>query len=384
MIYIIPKIDDRKRRKEVLKKYNELANKYNIRQNHFFWDFLAGCGKKHQIYYKLLFRFNCKGNYTLSNLLISTYKFLSKFKKVVIEKDIDIKKVEEAAKKQSMLNDETIKISVVVPNYNYARFMNQRIYSILNQNYKIYELIILDDKSKDNSIEEINKIVKVIKKYINVKTIFNDTNSGSAFKQWQKGFENATGDYVWIAEADDYCEHNLLKKLVKPINHNNNVVISYSDTAFIDATGNITTKSIKSEIDIQKSGHWNHNYVNNGLDEINEYSFLNNTIANVSSCIIKNSDYSKILKEAGNYKQAGDWLLYVEIMSLGDIAYTDETLNYYRLHGNNVSATMNHQKHIDELEKLYDYYSKKFNLTNKHKAKIKDRINFLKDAWNIK
>ena len=277
LIYIIPKIKDRKRRKEVLKKYNELSSKYNIRQNRYFGHFLLNCGKKHRIYYKTLFKTTCEKHYIVVNNLISTYNILHKLlKKPVISKNIDINIVIEAAKKQSVMKDENIKVSVVVPNYNYARFMNQRIYSILNQNYKLHELIILDDKSKDNSIEEINKIVNKIKKYVNVKTIYNEKNSGSAFKQWKKGFEEATGDYIWIAEADDYCEPNLIKNLVKPIKNNKNIMISYSDTAFIDTVGNITMKSINNEIDIQRTNHWKYNYVNNGLDEINNYSFLNN------------------------------------------------------------------------------------------------------------
>ena len=385
LIYIIPKIKNRKRRREVLKRFNELSSKYKIRRNIYFWRFLENCGKKHRYYYKTLFKAVCEGQYHFATNLISLYHFF-KFllKKAVIEPGIDTDSVVEAAIKQSKMRNPKIKVSVVVPNYNYARFMNQRLYSILNQNYKIHELIILDDKSKDDSVKVINNIVKKINKYVNVKTIFNEENSGSAFKQWKKGFDNATGDYVWIAEADDYCEKELLSKLVKPIKANNNITISYCDTAFIDVDGNVTVKSINAEIDIQKTDHWKKNYVNNGLDEIDKYSFLNNTIANVSSCIIKNGDYTKVLKEAGKYRQAGDWLLYVDIIALGDIAYNKNVYNYYRLHGNNVSATMKHQKHLDELIRLYDYYSKKYNLTQEHKKLINKRIKFLKKAWKLK
>ena len=52
------------------------------------------------------------------------------------------------------------------------------------------------------------------------------------------------------------------------------------------------------------------------------------------------------LKKSGKYKQAGDWLFYVNVMSNGKIAYSKKALNYYRVHGNNVSSTMNHEKHI--------------------------------------
>lgn len=386
LLYVIPKEKKWNRRKEILKKYNELVSEYKIRQNHIFWTFLQNCGKKHRIYYKMLFKLNCEGHYFLSNSLIGMYDLLSKVlkPKKVISDNINLEDLILLAKKQKELPDEEIKISVVVPNYNYAKFMHQRIYSILRQNYKLYELIILDDNSKDNSRKVIDDICNSLKEYINIKSVYNTTNSGSAFKQWKKGMELATGDYVWIAEADDYCEAKLLRTLVNPIKKDKNVMISYSDTAFIDVFGNITLKSIKSEIDIQKSGHWDKSYINNGLDEIKNYSYLNCTIANVSSAIIKNGDYEEYLKMSGEFKQAGDWLFYVNLISNGDIAYSNKILNYYRVHGNNVSSTMNHQKHIDEINKIHKYYVDKFDLDATHKKNMQERINFLKDVWHLK
>lgn len=386
LIYVIPKEKNWNRRKEILKKYNELVYEYQIRQNHNFWTFLQNCGKKHRIYYKMLFKLNCEGHYSLSNSLMSIYDLLSKVlkpKKVILD-NINLEDLVLLAKKQKELPDEEIKISVIVPNYNYAKFMYQRIYSILRQNYKLYELIILDDCSKDNSKEVIDDICNKLKDYIDIKSVYNTTNSGSAFKQWKKGMKLAKGDYVWIAEADDYCDAKLLRTLVKPIKKNKNIMISYSDTAFIDTFGNIIIKSIKPEIDIQKSGHWDKSYVNNGLDEIKNYSYLNCTIANVSSAIIKNGDYEEYLKMSGEFKQAGDWLFYVNLISNGDIAYSNKILNYYRVHGNNVSSTMNHQKHIDEINKIHKYYVDKFDLTDKEIKMMKERIDFLKKAWKLK
>ena len=127
------------------------------------------------------------------------------------------------------------------------QFLYQRIYSILYQKEKISELIILDDCSSDNSRELIDEIVEKTKDYINIKKVYNEENSGTAFKQWEKGFKEATGDYVWVAEADDYSDRNFLKNVLKPLKKDEDIVISYCDTAFIDKTGNIILKSIKNE-----------------------------------------------------------------------------------------------------------------------------------------
>ena len=88
------------------------------------------------------------------------------------------------------------KVSVIIPNYNYEQFIIERIDSILLQTYPIYEIIILDDCSKDNSVEVINKKIEQIKKdYPNIKVQFivNEKNSGGCvFKQWKKGFDLAS------------------------------------------------------------------------------------------------------------------------------------------------------------------------------------------------
>ena len=386
LIYVIPKEKDIKYRKKILQIFNELTSKFNIRKNWYFWNFLELCGRKHRIYYKMLFKSVCNSHYNIANNLIILYDILSKILKhgPVIPKKINLDSVIQQANYQNSLSESKIKVSVVVPNYNYAEFIYQRLYSILSQNYKIYELIILDDCSKDNSIQVINNIIKKINKYINVKFIINEKNSGSAFKQWKKGFEIASGDYVWIAEADDFCEKNLINNLVKPCLHNKNIIISYSDTAFIDVDGNITMNSIVPEIDIMKTNHWNHNYINNGLKEVLNYSYLNCTIANVSSCIIKKDNYDEYFKMSGLFHQSGDWLLYNNIMIKGYIAYNSKALNYYRLHGDNISSTMNHQKHIEEMLRIYDYYIKKFELGQFQKNNMKNRIKFLKKCWKIK
>ena len=275
------------------------------------------------------------------------------------------------------------KVSVVIPNYNYSNYIIERIDSVLNQTYPIHELIILDDASTDNSVDVIEKKIKTIKD-IDIRFIKNKENSGSVFSQWQKAFIESKGDYVWIAEADDYENKNFLKTVVKPIKKDKDIIISYCDTAFINADGNIILKSIVPEIDIQETKHWKKSFVNSGLDEILKYSYLNCTIANVSSTLIKNGNYSKYFKMSINYRQAGDWLLYVNIMRYGKIAYSNKALNYYRVHGSNVSSTMNQEKHIKEIRKIHSYYVKEFKLGKRHQKKMEKRIAFLKKAWHLK
>lgn len=384
LIYVIPKEKNLIRRHHILKKYNQLSKKYNIRKNQYFWKFLEEQGRKHAIYYKILFKLNCNGLYILADLWMLMYDVLrSLLKAKNVKTDANMDDLIEKAKEQSKLN-EKVSVSVVIPNYNYKRFLYQRLYSILSQKEKINEIIILDDCSTDDSRKEIDKIVDELEKYIDIKKVYNEKNSGSAFKQWEKGFSLAKSEYVWIAEADDYCSDKLLKQLVKPVVKNRDIIISYADTAFIDTVGNYLVKSIVPEIDILNTGHWNRNYVNNGKDEFNHYTYLNCTIANVSSCIIKNNNYSRFFKESGKFKQCGDWLLYANIMQLGDVAYSRQTLNYYRIHGSNVSSVTKKQAHMDEMKRVHGYFDEVYGLNKKQKENINKRYKILAKAWKLK
>ncbi|MBR1414175.1 MAG: glycosyltransferase [Bacilli bacterium] len=390
-IYVIPREKKLLKRTKFLRKFNRMSKKYNLKQNNLCFENLERRGKKASFYYKLLFYLNYYGFSFLTSLIISAYNSYHKFKyssfivnkKSVIKKNIDIKDLINVAKKQSKMHDNKIKLTAIIPNYNYEKFMYQRVYSILNQDYKIDELIILDDCSKDNSRELIDCIVDNLKEYINIKKIYNEKNSGSPFKQWKKGFDNASGDYVWIAEADDYCENNMVSCLMNTIKRNNDIVLSYVDTAFVDEFGVVRVKSIKPEIDIQKTNHWNKDFINDGVDEIKNYCYLNCTIANVSSVIFKNGDYDQYFKISSEFKQAGDWLFYVNVIKNGNISFINKPLNYYRVHGNNVTSTTKKEMHLEEIKKIHKIINDEFNLNDTCHDNMKKRIEFLKKVWDL-
>ena len=404
-LVIIPKQNDYKKREEILKIFMQKQEKYKLYKNKHIKKFINEQLKCDRSFYKKLLKCLKNKDIILANDLIENKKRVEKgmvkdyiidtkkerikdivrkiTKRTVIQRCITLNDLEKVAKKQANKKEEDIKISVVIPNYNYEKFLLPRIYSILAQNVKLYEVIILDDCSKDDSRQLIDEIESRLSKYIKMKKIYNDENSGCAFKQWKKGFKIAEGDYVWIAEADDCCDKILIKELIKPIHKNKNIYISYADTAFIDAWDKIILKTIKPEIDLRKTKHWDSNFVDNGLEEIEKYTFLNCIIANVSSCIIKRDNYDDIFEKIIEYKQAGDWLFYLEVMKKGKIAYCNKPLNYYRLHGNNVTSVTKKQKHFDEIVRIHNEVRKMIKMTSWHEEEINKRYEFLKRVWEL-
>lgn len=392
---IIPKQKDYEKRQELLDIFMEKQEKYNLYKNKHIKHFIKEQPKKERRFYKDMAKCLKRKETTIANEIIENKDKMNKTKekmkdvirkltkRTVIRRYIEVEDLEKLAKKQSRKQQGDIKISVVIPNYNYENFLLPRIYSILNQTEKIHELIILDDCSKDNSRKLIDEIVEKIAPYIKVQKVYNQENSGCAFKQWKKGFALATGDYVWIAEADDCCDKTLLKNIIKPIKQDKNIYISYADTAFINAWDKIILPTIKPEIDIRKTNHWESDFVDNGLEEIKNYTFLNCIIANVSSCIIKRDNYDDIFEKIIEYKQAGDWLFYVSVMKKGDIAFCNKPLNYYRLHGNNVTSVTKKQKHFDEIVRIHGEIRNMIEMTPWHEDEIQKRYDFLKRVWDL-
>ena len=101
-----------------------------------------------------------------------------------------------------------MKLSVIIPNYNHGHFINEQIESIVNQTYKCHEIIIIDDKSTDNSVEIINKIID---KYPFIKLIQNEKNIGP-LNTLNHGLEISSGNYIYFPSADDRICKNLFQE----------------------------------------------------------------------------------------------------------------------------------------------------------------------------
>ena len=114
-----------------------------------------------------------------------------------------------------------MKISIVMASYNYAPIIGEAIESVINQTYKDWELIIVDDGSADNSVE-------VIKKYLSdnrIKLYINEKNLGLA-KTVRKGIQYSTSDWISFLESDDKFSPNALEEKVKAISTGADIIFS--------------------------------------------------------------------------------------------------------------------------------------------------------------
>lgn len=215
-----------------------------------------------------------------------------------------------------------MKVSVIIPNYNHASFLEQRINSVLNQTYVDFEIIILDDFSTDNSrnvIEKFRKNGKVV--YV----VYNEVNSGSTFKQWEKGIGLSTGDLIWIAESDDYADVNFLSTAVSVFIKDSSVVLSCSNSFLVDANNCLLSKNLDDQRKIGIE-------IFDGKEFIKQKMLYRNMIYNASAVVFRRTVLDHLAKKHMNYRFCGDWLFWNEILCLGKIGRIYEKTNFFRQH----------------------------------------------------
>ena len=233
-------------------------------------------------------------------------------------------------------------VSVIIPNYNHARYLEQRLDSVFGQTYPNFEVIILDDCSADNSLE-------VISRYKDnphlAQIVVNETNSGSTFKQWDKGIQLAKGEIIWIAESDDFCELNLLEELVIAYTCKKDTVLAYNSTIVLYDDGYEANRLFIGPNQYMSGKHY-----------IKHYLSLFNWVMNASCAIFCKEAALKAKQDYKTFKGAGDYLFWIEIAKQGNVAIVNKRLSYFCRHAGSVTS----RKDVDginpkEVKRINDY-----------------------------
>ncbi len=209
------------------------------------------------------------------------------------------------------MTNNSIQISIVVPVYNKAKYLSKCIDSIINQAYKYFEIILVDDGSTDNS----GKICDTYSdKYPNIK-VFHKQNSGvSAARNY--GIERAAYDYIAFLDSDDYWDQGFLSEIVM-------LISKYPDCGMF-STGfyYVRKDKIISNNNILIGDYIVDNYFKHSL----EHTFVNS-----SNVVIK----SEILKQIGMFPvgmiDAEDLYTWAKAASVCKCAYSNKKLSYYNL-----------------------------------------------------
>ena len=221
----------------------------------------------------------------------------------------------------------TPKVSVIVPNYNHSAYLRERIDSILNQTYQDFELIILDDRSTDDSMSIIESYRH--NPYV-THIVQNEQNSGSTFLQWDKGVALAQGDYIWIAESDDAAHPQFLSTLVEQLECHHEAVLAYSHSLWVDEKG----ETINDKRHRLNDGSV---FVYDGKKFAHRAMLSNNSIYNASMAVFRRNVYDKVDKSFQQYHLVGDWKFWMGVCLQGSVIEVCQMLNYFRRHSSKVT-----------------------------------------------
>ncbi len=218
-----------------------------------------------------------------------------------------------------------MKVSVIIPSYNHKNYILKAIDSVLEQTYKNFELIVIDDGSTDNSIE----IIEAVKD--NRINILTQPNRG-AHAAINRGLEIATGDYIAILNSDDLFQDNRLDLVLgKMIEENADFASTWIDV--IDEYGRskgikMTWKNMQPwspEVTINKS---------NELENYYENLIFSNFISTTSNMIFKRSVIDAGYRMRG-FKFVHDWDFALRVASKFYCIVVEEPLLKYRSHQSN-------------------------------------------------
>lgn len=214
-------------------------------------------------------------------------------------------------------------LSITVLNYNYAHYLQQCLDSILKQTFRDFEVILINDRSTDNSL-------KVIEPYLadpRVRLVDHKANKGYV-ESLIEGCQLSTGDYITVISADDYAlDLTAFETAYEVLKNDEAISLFFSAWHEVDEDGVVRYTRRASE----------HDYVVDGALEIRRL-LMSSPILH-SGTIIRRDAYHQVGGYDARCKYAIDNNMWLALCATGKVAYVDRPLYAYRAHDTNMSNT---------------------------------------------
>ena len=219
-------------------------------------------------------------------------------------------------------------VSVIIPNYNHAPYLKERIDSVLNQTYQDFEVIILDDCSPDNSVE----VIEQYRSNPHVSHILiNEQNTRNTFIQWERGISMAKGRYIWIAESDDVAELQLLETLIGQLEQHPDASVAFCHSRLIDADG-----ALLSEQNTKNSAQPGQITIDDSCTFL-RHLLIFNYIYNASMAVFRRDVYDRANPDYKQFRYCGDWHFWASVCAAGRVIEVYDMLSRFRQHQRKVT-----------------------------------------------
>ena len=219
-------------------------------------------------------------------------------------------------------------VSVIIPNYNHAPYLKERIDSVLNQTYQDFEVIILDDCSPDNSVE----VIEQYRSNPHVSHILiNEQNTRNTFIQWERGISMAKGRYIWIAESDDVAELQLLETLIGQLEQHPDASVAFCHSRLIDADG-----ALLSEQNTKNPAQPGQITIDGSCTFL-RHLLIFNYIYNASMAVFRRDVYDRANPDYKQFRYCGDWHFWASVCAAGRVIEVYDMLSRFRQHQRKVT-----------------------------------------------
>ncbi len=219
-------------------------------------------------------------------------------------------------------------VSVIIPNYNHAPYLKERIDSVLNQTYQDFEVIILDDCSPDNSVE----VIEQYRSNPHVSHILiNEQNTRNTFIQWERGISMAKGRYIWIAESDDVAEPQLLETLIGQLEQHPGASVAFCHSRLIDADG-----ALLSEQNTKNPAQPGQITIDDSCTFL-RHLLIFNYIYNASMAVFRRDVYDRANPDYKQFRYCGDWHFWASVCAAGRVIEVYDMLSRFRQHQRKVT-----------------------------------------------
>ncbi len=264
-----------------------------------------------------------------------------------------------------MLDPDFQRVSVVVPNYNYEAHLEARLDTVYDQSYPLYEVLVLDDRSDDASLQVLERYGHTSGRSFAL--VENAVNSGSGYKQWDKGARMSRGAYVWIAEADDTAEPEFLEAALRLFEAEEDLAFVFCDSSQRNEHDQLLAESYGYYFDTVEPGAMAGNFVMEGAEFVRRFLSVKNLILNVSGVVWRRDALISALDatqaDQSIMKVACDWKMYAHAaLQGGRVGYIARPLNMHRRHAASVTHARDGQAHYDEIINVQEFIACQVNL----------------------
>ena len=235
-------------------------------------------------------------------------------------------------------------VSVCIPAYNNAGYIRETIDSILNQTYHNIELVVVDDNSKDNTLDVIRSV-----KDSRVKVYHNEENLGMV-GNWNKCLSLTSGEYIKLICADDMLDQNAIEIEARAMQQHPTVNLVESDTRLVDINGKKTVVFHR----YHKSGEVNGK-------KVAKKSLL---IQNFFGAPVNNMIRKSALEKVGYFDESFTYILdfdmWVRLACSGDIYIIHQQLNSFRIRNDSNTGNLigaNRDVYVDEHKRLVEKHA---------------------------